>query len=420
MTSRERVKKAINHIEPDKVPFDLGSTAITGISASSLTLLRKALNIYKEPVKVHEPYQMLGKVEMDLIERLGIDTIGINLPSTMFGFNADNWKPCILTDGTDVLVPGGFNTERDTDGNLYMYPFGDKSVQPSARMPKDGFYFDTIIRQEKVDLDNLKPEEWTDGMFNLLKDEELKYLEKLASDLYNNTSLSLVASIGSGGFGDIAYVPAPGHKNPKGIRDIQEWYLAHISYPEYIKGIFDIQLDILLKNYELTWQALGDKIDIMMVSGTDFGTQIGLYISLNMFREFYKPYHTKVNKWIHENTTWKTMYHSCGSIFELMDDLIESGVDILNPVQCSANKMDPKTLKEKYGNKIVFWGGGINTQKTLPFGTPEDVKKEVKERINIFGKGGGFVFNPIHNIQRGTPQENLVALVEAVEEYRNI
>jgi uroporphyrinogen-III decarboxylase len=139
-----------------------------------------------------------------------------------------------------------------------------------------------------------------------------------------------------------------------------------------------------------------------------------------MFREFYKPYHTKANKWIHENTTWKTMYHSCGSVIDLMDDFVESGIDILNPVQCSAEGMNPKTLKEKYGDKIVFWGGGVDTQKTLPFGTAEDVKKQVKDRMHIFGKGGGFVFNPIHNVQRGTPQENLVALVEAIEEYRNI
>ena len=420
MTSRERIRNAINHIQPDKVPFDLGSTGITGISASSLTLLRQALDMYNEPVKVHEPYQILGKVEMDLIERLGIDTIGVSLPSTMFGFNADNWKPWKLTDGTDVLVPGGFNTETDPDGSLYMYPYGDKSVKPSARMPKDGFYFDTIIRQEEIDPDNLKPEEWADGMFSVLTDKDLKYLETLATDLYNNTSLSLVAAVGAGGFGDIAFVPGPGHKNPKGIREPEEWYMAHLLYPEYIKGIFDIQLDILLKNYKLLWQALGDKVDIIVVSGTDFGTQRGLYISLNMFREFYKPYHSKVNKWIHENTTWKTFYHSCGSVIDLMDDFIESGVDIINPVQCSAQGMDQQNLKDKYGDKIVFWGAGIDTQKILPFGTPEDVKKQVEERMQVFEKGGGFIFNPIHNIQRGTPQKNLVALVEAIEEYRNI
>lgn len=420
MKSRERVRKAINHIQPDMIPFDLGSTGITGISASSLTLLRKALNMYYGPVKVHEPYQILGNVEMDLIDRIGIDVIGVGMPSTMFGYSNENWKPWTLTDGTDVLVSGNFNTDRDEDGNLYMYPHGDKSCKPCARMPKDGYYFDTIIRQEEIDPDNLKPEDWTDGMFSVMKDEDVRYLENLATDLYNNTSLSLVGGFGAGGFGDIASVPGPGVKYPKGIRNPEEWYMAHVLYPDYIKGIFDIQAEITIKNYELCWQAMGDKIDVVVVSGTDFGTQRGLYMSVKMFREFYKPYHKKLNDWIHEHTTWKTFYHSCGSVVDLLDDFVDSGIDILNPVQCSAAGMDPKMLKEKYGDKLVFWGGGIDTQKVLPFGTPDQVKEQVKERMQIFGKGGGFMFNPIHNVQRGTPVENLVALVEAIKEYRKI
>jgi uroporphyrinogen-III decarboxylase len=196
--------------------------------------------------------------------------------------------------------------------------------------------------------------------------------------------------------------------------------MAHLLYPDYIKGIFDIQAEVTIKNYELCWQAVGDKADIVVVSGTDFGTQRGPYMSVDMFRNFYKPYHKKLNDWIHKNTTWKTFYHSCGSIIDLLDDFIDSGVDIMNPVQCSAAGMEPNNLKAKYGDKLVFWGGGIDTQKTLPFGTPEQVRNEVKERMQIFGKGGGFVFNPIHNIQRGTPTENLVALVEAVDEFRRI
>ena len=420
MTSRERVRNTLNHIKPDKIPLDLGATGVTGISASSLTLLRKALNMYKGPVKVDEPYQVLGEVEMDLIEKIGVDTIGVGLPVTMFGFVNENWKPWKLTDGTDVLVSEHFNTETDEQGNLYIYPGGDKTAKPSARMPKGGFYFDTLIRQEEIDPDNLKPEDWVKDMFKVYTDEELRYLENKANDLYKNTNLSLMGNIGSAGFGDIAHVPGPGVKNPKGIRDPEEWYVAHLLYPEYIKGIFELQAEIAIKNYELCWQALGDKIDVVFVSGTDFGTQRGLYISLEMYREFYKPFHKKINDWIHQHTTWKTFYHSCGSVVDLLDDFVEVGVDILNPVQCSAAGMDPKYLKDKYGDKIVFWGGGIDTQKTLPFGTPDEVRKEVKERIEIFGKNGGFVFNTIHNIQRGTPVENLVALFEAVNEYRNI
>jgi hypothetical protein len=420
MTSRERVKNAINHIPPDMIPFDLNSTGVTGISASSLTLLRKALNIYHSPVKVHEPYQILGDVDLDLINILGIDVIGIGLPYTTFGYKNENWKPWKLTDGTDVLISGNFRTSFDEKGDLFVYPCGDTTKQPCARMPKDGYYFDTIIRQEEIIPEKLDPMEWIKGQFSVYTDEEVRYLENLANDRYNDTELSLIGNFGGGGVGDIAFVPGPGNKDPKGIRDPEEWYIAHLMYPDYIKGIFEIQTDMAIKNYKLCSEAFGNKIDTAFVSGTDFGTQRGAYISPDMYREFYKPYHKKINDWIHTNTGWKTFYHSCGSVIDLLDDFVDAGVDILNPVQCSAKGMEAKGLKDKYGDKLVFWGGGIDTQKILPFGTPEEIRSQVKERMQIFGIGGGYIFNTIHNIQRGTPIENLLALFDAVKEFRKI
>jgi len=156
---------------------------------------------------------------------------------------------------------------------------------------------------------------------------------------------------------------------------------------------------------------------VIMVSGADFGTQNGPFISPDMYREFYKPFHKKINDWIHTHTPWKTFYHSCGSIVAFLDDFVEAGVDILNPVQTSAKDMDPKMLKEKYGDKLVFWGGGVDTQKTLPFGSPEEVRKEVAERCRTFGKGGGYVFNTVHNIQSKVPIDNLLAMFQAVREF---
>ncbi|MCG2791549.1 MAG: methyltransferase, partial [Actinomycetia bacterium] len=160
------------------------------------------------------------------------------------------------------------------------------------------------------------------------------------------------------------------------------------------------------------------KISIIFISGTDFGTQRSLFISKDAYRELYKPLHTKVNEWVHKNTKWKTFIHSCGAIEPLISEFIEAGFDILNPIQCSAEGMDPVTLKEKYGKDIVFWGGGVDTQKTLPFGTREEVKKEVEERIKIFNKGGGFVFNTIHNIQAKTPIENVISMIEVVKNFK--
>ena len=417
MNSRERVRKALNHQETDRIPLDLGSTLVTGIQASTYAKLRQALGLKDETVKIADPYQMLGEVDLEVIEKLGIDTIGIWLPSNIFGFKNENWKPWNLSDGTRVLVPGKFTNKRDPEGNLYLYPQGDRSFPPCAKMPKEGYYFDTLVRQEPLNERNLNPEDWANQQFSLFSEETLRYLEKKAEELYKNTELCIIGEFIDAGFGDISQVPGPAIKNPKGIRDPVKWITAHIDYPDYIKGIFELQCEIALKNLKLAYEAVGNKIDVIYVSGTDFGTQNAPFISPDMYREFYKPFHRRINNWIHKHTSWKTFFHSCGSVFVFLDDFVEAGVDILNPVQLSAKDMDATMLKEKYGDKLVFWGGGVDTQRTLPFGTPSEVSKEVQERCRIFGKGGGFVFNTIHNIQSKVPVENLIAMFQTVKEF---
>jgi hypothetical protein len=370
MNSRERVRKAINHQETDRIPLDLGSTLVTGIYASTYTNLRRALGLKDQPVRIVDPFQMLAEVEMEVIEKLEIDTIGLWLPTNFFGFRNENWKPWKLFDGTKVMVPEKFNTKRDDKGNLYLYPKGDMSVPPCAKMPQGGYYFDLLVRQEPLDKKNLNPEEWAKQQYSIFSEETLKYLENKADELYKSTDLSIIGEFIDAGFGDISMVPGPTIKNPKGIRDPERWIIAHIEYPDYIKEIFELQCEIALKNLKLSYEAVGNKIDVMMVSGTDFGTQNAPFISPD------------------------------------------------NPVQASAKDMDPRMLKERYGDKLVFWGGGVDTQRTLPFGTPEEVRKEVNERCEIFGKGGGFVFNTIHNIQAKVPIENLVAMLQSIREFR--
>jgi len=417
MTSRERIRKAINHEEPDRIPIDLGSIPVTGIAASTYAKLRKALELSSKPVKIVEPFQILAEVEEDVREKFGIDTLGLQLPTTMFGFRNENWKPWRLFDGTEVLVPELFIAKENKDGDLLLYPKGDTSAPPSAKMPKGGYYFDGIVRQEVIDETRLDPEEWVKDQYSVYTDEDLQYLEQTAEDFYRNTEFSLVGSFWQGGFGDIALIPGLNVKYPKGIRDPQEWIIAHALHPEYIKGIFSLQCEIALQNLKLYYQAVGDKIDVVAVSGTDFGTQNAPSISPDMYRDMYKPFHKLINEWIHKNTSWKIFYHSCGSVVSLLDDFLDVGIDILNPVQCSAAGMDPRLLKEKYGNKLVFWGGGVDTQRTLPFGTPEEVRKEATERCQIFGKNGGFVFNTIHNIQPKTPTENIIAMFKTVKNF---
>ncbi|MBC7960509.1 MAG: methyltransferase, partial [Vallitaleaceae bacterium] len=175
--------------------------------------------------------------------------------------------------------------------------------------------------------------------------------------------------------------------------------------------------EIAIQNLEIYKQAVGDRIQAIWLSGTDFGTQTGPFASVESYRQLYKPFHKKLNDWVHKNTQWKTYYHTCGSIGPLLDDFADAGIDILNPVQCSATGMDAKTLKEKYGNQFVFWGGGVDTQQTLPFGTPDQVRAEVKERLDIFSKDGGFIFNTIHNILGNTPIENILAMYQTVKEF---
>jgi len=421
MNSRERVKAAVNHQQPDLVPLDLGATPVSGMHASSIYLLRQALGLDPPgtPVKVDEPYQMLGQIAPDLIDALGVDAVGLCGRKNMFGFENKDWKPWTLFDGTPVLVPGDFNTEPEPNGDILMYPEGDRSAPASGRMPKGGYYFDTIVRQEPIDDERLDPEDNLEE-FGPVSDAVLEYFAAEADRLYQQTDKAIVANFGGTAFGDIALVPAPFLKHPKGIRDVEEWYVSTIARFDYVYEVFRRQCEIALANLARIYDAVGDRVGVVFVTGTDFGTQNGPFIGPAAYRRLYQPFHRRVNDWVHEHTGWKTFIHSCGSVVALLPDVVEAGFDVLNPVQCSAAGMDPKTLKERFGGQMTFWGGGVDTQKTLPFGTPDEVREEVRRRIEVFGPGGGFVFNTVHNVQACTPAENLVALYEAVREYRRL
>jgi hypothetical protein len=413
MTSRERARLALNHQQPDRVPIDFGSTVVSGISAGAIYNLRRVLGLKERTIKITEPYQMLGEVDDELKKYLKVDFACINAPSNLFGYDNDNYKPWTMFDGTPVLVPDKFNTMPDSNGDILMYPEGDKNVAPSARMPKGGYYFDAIIRQEFFDEDNLNVEDNLEE-FSILDEKTLRYIETQTDNLYRNTDYSIVANMSGSALGDIAIVPATMLKFPKGIRDIEEWYISTVIRQDYIKEIFDKQTDITLKNLEMYKEAVGDKIDVIFLCGTDLGTQTSTFCSPEVFRDLYMPFYQKMTGWIHKNTTWKIFKHCCGAIEPLIDSLIDAGFDILNPVQCSCHNMDPTMLKEKYGDKLIFWGGGVDTQKTLPFGTEKEVLDEIKSRIDIFNRNGGYVFNTIHNVQSDVPAENLLAIVNAI------
>ena len=418
MTGKERVKKALNHENPDRVPVDFGGTGVSGMHVSCVADLRDHYGLEKKPVKVIEPYQMLGEIDEELIEIIGIDTVPLNSPGTMFGFKNENWKEFRLPWGQEVLVPEFFNVTEKENGDLLIYPEGDMSAPPSGRMPFGSYFFDTIVRQEPIDEENLNPEDNLEE-FKPISDDDLNFYRQQIEQL-TASNRAVIGGIGGTGFGDIAFVPAPFLKYPKGIRDIEEWYISTVVRKDYVHRIFSGQCEIALQNLEKFKTVVGDVLDVLFVCGTDFGTQTSSFCSVETYEELYAPYYKKINNWIHQNTSWKTLKHSCGAVEKFIPHFIDSGFDILNPVQCSAVGMEPEPLKEKYGDKIVFWGGGVDTQKTLPFGTPDQVREEVLERLEIFSKNGGFIFNSIHNVQARTPVENIVAMIEAIKEFNGV
>ena len=417
-THRTRLQAGLNHKQPDYVPADFGSTAVTGIHVSAVTKLRhKLLGNGNAPVRVIEPYQMLGEVDDALREALGIDVVGVTPRKSIFGTQAKDWKPFRLFDGTECLVSGDFNVSTAPDGGWFIYPEGDTTVPPSGHMPQGGYFFDAVVRQEPIDEAKLTPEDNLQE-FGLLSPEDLAYYRQKKEWLEANPDCGCILTVPGAAFGDIALVPAPWLKHPRGIRDISEWYISTKTRRDYVYAVFERQCEIAIENIGTLINLFGDLVQAAFVTGTDFGTQRGPFISVQAYRDLFKPFHVQVNQFIHRHSNWKTFIHSCGSVFQLIPDFIEAGFDILNPVQCSAAEMDAGRLKREFGQDLVFWGGGIDTQKTMAFGTPEQVYEEARQRIDLFNQGGGFVFDSIHNLQGNTPFENLEALFNALRDSR--
>lgn len=411
---KQRILDALSHRE-GPIPFDLGSTAVTGIHVSIVEGLRGHYGLAKRPVKIHEPYQMLGLVEDDLCSAMGVDTSGVFARNTMFGFPVETWKEWRTPWGQDVLVPEGFRTTTAENGDLLIYPEGDLSVSPSGKMPAGGFFFDSIIRQDPIDDARLDPKDNLEE-FSPVSAEDLAYFRRSVDEAARKPG-AVVANFGGTAVGDIALVPGPFMKHPLGIRDVTEWYISTATRQDYLHSVFDRQTQIAVENLQQIAREIGNAVDAVFLCGTDFGAQSTQFCSPETFDSLYAPYYRKMNTWIHENTSWKTFKHSCGAIAPLLSHMIDAGFDIINPVQLSAVGMDASDLKRRHGARVVFWGGGVDTQKTLPFGTPSDVRKEVLSRCKVLGTGGGFVFNPVHNVQARTPIENVVAMINAVHEY---
>jgi hypothetical protein len=394
----------------------MGSTGVTGIHALAVEKLRDYFGLEKKPVRIIEPYQMLGEVETDLRDVLGIDVIGLSPRKNMFGIeNNGKMKEMKTFWGQVVLVPSGFNTSYDEEGNLLIHPEGDLGVPPSAKMPKASYFFDALIRQDPIDEEKLVPEDNLEEFSDISEDDLTYWKDEI--EKIKGTDKAVIANFGGTAIGDIALVPAMNLKHPRGIRDIAEWYMSIIMRPEYIHEIFTRQTEIAIRNLEKLYAVVDNHIDAVFICGTDFGTQDSQFCGIDTLDEMYLPYYKKMNDWIHEHTNWKTFKHSCGAVEPFIGKFIEAGFDILNPVQVSAKGMDPVHLKNTFGDRITFWGGGVDTQKILSFGSPLDVKNQVRENLRIFSRNGGFVFNTVHNIQANVPVENMVAMFSTIEAF---
>lgn len=407
MNSRDRVLRAINHEEPDRVPIDMGGSIVTGIMAGALVRLRQHLGL-DGPVKVYDVFQMLGEVTADLVEQFELDLLPVE-PEAIFFDHLPNrdYKPWTLFDGTQVLMPGAFEVTVSPEGDWLMYEDNDPSKSVVGHMPNGGFYFDkpsiTGWNQDYVppDIDSLKKSGW-----RRLTEDTLRFLQEKAKVLRTASDKALVLT----NWGEAVL-------GPPQVGSIPEWLVLLATDPDYVQELMDLGAEIAIDNLKLYWEALGDTIDIIHLDGYDYGTQTREMFSPRMFEQFQAPCYKAQCDWIHANTPWKIAKHCCGSIPHLIEPMIRAGIDILNPVQTSAADMDPQWLKDTFGDRMTFWGGGVDTQRVLPFGTPDEVQADVAERMEIFAPGGGFIWNSIHNIQYNIPPENIVTALDSALEF---
>ncbi len=416
MTGKERVQTTLSHKSADKIALDFGATSVTGIHVKIIAEMRQHYGLESKPVKVVEPYQMLGEVDEDLKRIWNVDTEGVGGKYDMFGHEQKDYTEVRMPWGQTVLLPRGFRMKEE-DGKIFVFPQGDTECLPTAVMPKGGYFFDAIERVPPTELDAELDIEDNLEEFSLLSDNDMDYWKDRLTKA-RATGRAVVANIGGTGIGDIALVPGLNLKHPKGIRNITDWYTSTVTREDFLREIFDRQSDIAVQNLEKVNRVLGDYIDVLYVCGTDFGTQSGQFCSAEGLKALHGPAYKKINDWVHRNTKWKTFKHSCGAIVPLLDAFIELGFDIINPVQINASGMDPRFLKNTFGNKVNFWGGGIDTQIVLQMGTPEQVKAQVHQLCDIFGAGGGFVFTSVHNVQANVPIKNMIALMGALAEIR--
>lgn len=399
LTSRGRVLAALRHQEADRLPMDLGAMRSSGIQAIAYNRLKAHLGLVGGQTLIYDVMQQLAQPEMSVVERFSLDALA--LPRAVVGLDPARpaWKPWLLPDGSPAVIPDGLCPRSTADGGLEIL---DDAGHVSMRMPANSLYFDTVYEPLAEATTVAEIEAWEPFS---ITDDELGWLRSEAQRLRATTDKAIVALTGIKIY--------EGAQAARGWQRFMEDLGAAPLLAEATLQRLAASAIVVLERY---LDAVGEYVDAVQV-GDDLGTQAGPQLSQRMYRRLVKPYQQQVWQFIKRRSGLPVFLHCCGGIYPLIPDLIEAGVDILNPVQISAVGMDPARLKREFGADLVFWGGGCDTQHILPEGTPAEVRDHVQRQIDILAPGGGFVFNQVHNIQANIPPENIVAMFSGALEF---
>ena len=407
MTSRERVLTACHHRQPDRVPIDFSGHPSSGIAAIAYAKLRDYLGLPKKTLRVYDPIQQLAIVDDDVLERFGIDVLDLGRG---FGLDEESWADWTLPDGTPCKMPAWSLPEK-AEGR---WVFRSKSGRVIAHMPEGALYFEqTYFPFADEHGPTTIPAAMQESMWHAVAGlpgprVNSEQLREGAKRLRESTDKAILGGFG----GNLLETGQFFYRN-------DNFFMLLAAEPEKAHKFLDDLVEIHLANLEKYLGAVGEYIDIIKF-GDDLGMQSGPQVSPKMYREFFKPRHMLMWSRAKQLANVKVMLHCCGGVRELLPDLIDAGLEAINPVQISCAGMDARELKAEFGKDMVFWGGGCDTQTILPEGTPEEVRRHVKEQVQILSPGGGFVFQQVHNILANVPPENIVAMFEAVGEDREI
>ncbi len=402
MTPRERVMAALNHRQPDTVPLDLSGHRSSGIAAMAYPKLRAHLGLPPRPVRVYDPVQQLAVVDDDVLDRFGVDTVELGRG---FALDDRDWAEWVLPDGTPCLVNAWVKPERDGD----RWVIRSESGRVIAAMPDGAWYFEQTHWPflDGDDPDYL-PEAMAECMWTAIASPpgplapDAESLAAGAKALRARTDRAVIGLFG----GNLLEMGQFLYRN-------DQFLLMLAAEPDRVNRFLDKVVELHLANLERFLGAVGPYVDIVLF-GDDLGMQNGPQMSPDMYREYFKPRHAQMWARAKELADVKIMLHCCGGVRELLPDLIDAGLDAINPVQISCRGMDAAGLKRDFGRDLTFWGGGCDTRDILPNGTPEAVAAHVRAQVATMNPGGGFVFQQVHNILANVPPENITAMLDAV------